>query len=139
MTDQLTKAERSDRMRSVRQIGTSLELLVRRELHKRGLRFRLGGCGLPGRPDLVFPRLNAVLFVHGCFWHAHHCRMGRRPKTNRVFWQQKAVANEQRDARKAAELKVCGWRVFLIWQCELTGDGVDQRLDLLARVLKQSA
>ena len=119
MADRLTPEQRSERMSRVRQHGTSLELLVRKELHRRGLRFRLGGCGLPGRPDLIFPGRKAVVFVHGCFWHAHDCRLGRRPASNAEFWEQKALANKERDARKEAELRELGWRVFVVWQCQL--------------------
>ena len=110
MADTLTEDQRSARMRSVKQQGTTLELLVRKGLHRRGLRYRLGGYGLPGRPDLVFPGRRAVLFVHGCFWHAHDCRLGRRPTSNVEFWTRKALANKERDARKNTELRVLGWR-----------------------------
>ena len=120
MTDLLSKAKRSDRMRRVKQQNTSLELAVRKELHRRGLRYCLGGYGLPGRPDLVFPARKAVVFVHGCFWHAHECRLGRRPSSNAKFWDDKALANKERDARKEAQLRALGWRVFVVWQCQLT-------------------
>ena len=135
MADCLTTEQRSERMRRVRQRDTSLEVLVRKELHRRGLRYRLGGCGLPGRPDLVFPRHRAVVFVHGCFWHAHDCRLGRRPASNAGFWEQKALANKERDARKEAELRALGWRVFVVWQCETTVAGLTSRCKELARQL----
>ena len=135
MADSLTTEQRSERMRRVRQRDTSLEVLVRKELHRRGLRYRLGGCGLPGRPDLVFPRHRAVVFVHGCFWHAHDCRFGRRPASNAGFWEQKALANKERDTRKEAELRALGWRVFAIWQCEISGAGLTSRCKELARQL----
>lgn len=120
MADTLTKAERSSRMRKVRQRDTSLELLVRRELHRRGLRYCLGGYDLPGRPDIVFPARRAVVFVHGCFWHAHDCRLGRRPSSNSEFWEQKALSNVLRDARKEAQLRALGWIVHVVWQCQLS-------------------
>lgn len=132
MADSLTAEQRSERMRRVRQKDTALEILVRKELHRRGLRYRLGGCGLPGRPDLVFPRHRAVVFVHGCFWHAHDCRLGRRPASNAGFWEQKALANKERDARKEAELRVLGWRVFVVWQCELARELKSKRCSQLA-------
>lgn len=135
MADSLTTEQRSERMRRVKQRDTSLEVLVRKELHRRGLRYRLGGCGLPGRPDLVFPRHRAVIFVHGCFWHAHECRLGRRPASNAGFWEQKAVANKERDARKEAELRALGWRVFVVWQCEISGAGLTSRCNELAHQL----
>lgn len=135
MTDSLTTEQRSARMGRVRQRDTALEVLVRKELHRRGLRYRLGGCGLPGRPDLVVPRHRAVVFVHGCFWHAHDCRLGRRPKSNAGFWEQKALANKERDARKEAELRALGWRVFVVWQCELSDLSVAGRCDELASAI----
>lgn len=120
MADTLTKAERSSRMRKVRQRDTSLEILVRKELHRRGLRYCLGGYDLPGRPDIVLPARNAVVFVHGCFWHAHDCRLGRRPSSNSEFWEQKALSNGLRDARKEAQLRALGWNVQVVWQCQLS-------------------
>jgi len=138
MTDTLSKFERAERMRHIRQHGTFLELLVRKGLHKRGLRYRLGNRSLPGSPDLVFPSRKAVVFVHGCFWHAHECRMGKRPKTNVAFWEQKAFSNRERDARKEVGLKAQGWRVFVIWQCQMaTIEGADRALDELAIALRR--
>lgn len=137
MTDTLSKAQRSERMRNVRQKGTALELLVRKGLHKRGLRYRLDDRSLPGSPDLVFPARNAVVFVHGCFWHAHDCRLGRRPESNVEFWKQKAVANTERDIRKVAELKALGWRVFVVWQCEVAPRPRVRTISRLAAKLKR--
>lgn len=136
MADTLTTQQRSERMRRVRQKDTALEVRVRKELHRRGLRYRLGGCELPGRPDLVLPKYKAAVFVHGCFWHAHNCRRGRRPTSNVGFWEQKALANKERDARKEAELRTLGWRVFVVWQCELAGDCVSCRSEKLACEIK---
>ncbi len=136
MADSLTSEQRSERMRRVRQKDTALEVLVRKELHRRGLRYRLGGCGLPGRPDIVFPRHRAVVFVHGCFWHAHDCRLGRRPTSNAAFWEQKALANKARDVRKGAELRALGWRVFVVWQCELRAPNVADRYGELATAIR---
>lgn len=137
MADTLTEQQRSERMRRVRQKDTALEVIVRKELHRLGLRYRLGGCGLPGRPDLVFPKHKAVVFVHGCFWHAHDCRLGRRPTSNVAFWEQKAMANKERDARKELELRVTGWRVFIVWQCEISREGVVRRCARLVRNLRR--
>jgi len=137
MVDSLTPEQRSERMGRVRQQGTSLELLVRKDLHRRGLRYRLGRCGLPGRPDLVFPRRKAVVFVHGCFWHAHDCPLGRRPTSNVRFWEQKALANKKRDARKEAELKGLGWTVYVLWQCEVSGSHREIALRRLYSALRE--
>lgn len=137
MADGLSHAQRSERMRSVRQQGTSLELLVRKGLHKRSLRYRIGDRSLPGSPDLVFPARKAVVFVHGCFWHAHDCRLGKRPSTNVEFWTRKAEANRERDARKVGALQALGWRVFVVWQCEFVSQGArERRLDALAETIR---
>lgn len=135
MADTLSKLQRSERMKSVRQEGTALELLVRTGLHRRGLRYRLHDRNLPGSPDLVFPGRRAVLFVHGCFWHAHDCQLGRRPTSNVPFWEQKALANRIRDARKEAELRSLGWRVFVVWQCELRSSTREAVLNRLGNEL----
>ncbi|OQY65072.1 MAG: hypothetical protein B6D46_14625 [Polyangiaceae bacterium UTPRO1] len=90
---------------------------------------------MPGRPDIVLPKHRAVVFVHGCFWHSHDCRLGRRPTSNVVFWEQKAISNKERDARKEAELRALGWRVFVVWQCELLQVGSATRCDQLAAEL----
>jgi len=140
MSDRLTPEQRSERMSRVRQQGTSLELLVRKELHRRGLRYRLGGCGLPGRPDLVFPGRMATVFVHGCFWHSHDCSRGRRPTSNSDFWLLKSLANNERDARKEAELRQMGWHVFVVWQCHLADRQAQPKLlDDLARSIRGTA
>lgn len=136
MADTLSKAERSVRMRSVRQQGTAIELLVRKGLHKRGLRYRLGDRSLPGSPDLVFPSKKAVVFVHGCFWHAHDCRLGRRPTSNTEFWEQKALSNKARDTRKEVALKAMGWRVFVVWQCQLVAKNSEATLNELAKKIR---
>ena len=106
-------------MSRVRGRDTKPELLVRRLLHAAGLRYRLYGKGLPGKPDLVFAGLGAVVFVHGCFWHMHRCQLGKPvPATNKEFWAEKRRGNAARDKRNRATLKKAGWRVFEIWECE---------------------
>ena len=106
-------------MRRVKGKNTSPELAVRQKAHALGYRFRLYRRGLPGSPDLVFPRLHKAIFVHGCFWHRHPgCKMASIPKTRAQFWQAKFDANVERDARKEAELRKLGWDVLVIWECE---------------------
>ena len=106
-------------MSRVRGRDTKPEMLVRRLLHAAGLRYRLYGKGLPGKPDLVFAGLGAVVFVHGCFWHMHKCRLGKPvPATNKEFWAEKRRGNAERDRRNRTALKKAGWRVFEIWECE---------------------
>lgn len=120
MVDSLTTAERSERMSRIRSRDTKPEVWVRKALHASGFRFRLYRRDLPGRPDIVLPKYNVVVFVQGCFWHAHQCQRGRIPGTRSEFWKSKFEANKQRDARNARALRASGWRVYTIWECELT-------------------
>jgi DNA mismatch endonuclease (patch repair protein) len=107
-------------MRAVKGSDTRPELKIRSMLHRRGLRFRLGGCGLPGKPDIVLPRWGTAIFVHGCFWHGHDCARGARtPKANREYWIGKISRNVARDERVRNELLELGWQVLVIWECEL--------------------
>lgn len=109
----------SDRMRLVKREHTGPELVVRRLLHRNGLRFRLHAKTLPGSPDIVLPKRATVIFVHGCFWHRHpRCRYASTPKTRQEFWSAKFAANVERDTRKADQLSELGWRVIVVWECE---------------------
>lgn len=110
---------RSRIMRSVRRKNTGAEVRVRSVAHGLGLRFRLHRRDLPGSPDLVFPRLRVVVFVHGCFWHRHPgCTKASIPKTRAMFWADKFSANVARDIRVCRELREAGWRVLIIWECQ---------------------
>ncbi|WP_245156478.1 very short patch repair endonuclease [Agrilutibacter solisilvae] len=123
-------------MSRIRGSDTKLELVVRRALHARGLRYRLGGAGLPGRPDLVLPRHKAVVFVHGCFWHGHACPLFRLPKTRPEFWRAKIESNQRRDERVLEQLELMGWRALVVWECSLRGvkePGRERVFDDLAR------
>lgn len=107
-------------MAGIRGRDTKPELLVRRLLHARGLRFRVHAPYLLGRPDLVFRRHKVLVFVHGCFWHQHkHCRFAYMPATNRAFWRKKLKGNVVRDKRTEERLAKEGWRVLVIWECAL--------------------
>lgn len=108
-------------MSRVRGKNTKPELLIRRALHAAGLRYRLHGAKLPGKPDLVFPARRAVIFVHGCFWHGHHCSLFRLPATRTEFWSEKIESNRRRDAVALGSLRSAGWRVLTIWECALRG------------------
>lgn len=118
MTDVLTAEQRSYNMSRIRGRHTQPELRVRTLLHGLGFRYRLHGKALPGKPDLVFARARAVLFVHGCFWHMHRCKYGKPvPATNVSFWAEKRRSNVDRDKRNRAALRSGGWRVFEVWEC----------------------
>lgn len=106
-------------MAKVRGRDTRPEMLVRRLIHGMGFRYRLHARHLPGRPDLVFPGRQKVIFVHGCFWHRHDgCRRATIPQGNREFWQSKLQRNVIRDEMQVAALKAGGWAVLVIWECE---------------------
>jgi DNA mismatch endonuclease, patch repair protein len=107
-------------MRAVKSRDTAPEMTVRSLVHKLGYRFRLHRRDLAGTPDLVFPRLRKVIFVHGCFWHGHDCARGSRvPLTNRDYWRTKILRNTARDSEHLAALRGAGWQPAVVWECEL--------------------
>jgi DNA mismatch endonuclease, patch repair protein len=108
-------------MSGIRGKNTKPELLVRQGLHARGFRYRLHGKLLPGKPDLVFPKYKAVVFVHGCFWHGHDCHLFKVPSTRQDFWLEKINGNRARDGVAESRLLSEGWRVATIWECALKG------------------
>jgi DNA mismatch endonuclease (patch repair protein) len=120
MVDTLSTAERSEIMSRVRSKDTRPEMMVRRLVHKAGFRYRLHVSNLPGRPDLVFPKRKKVIFIHGCFWHSHAgCQHARVPKSRTSFWTAKFAANKTRDERNYYALTEAGWKVLVLWECEL--------------------
>jgi len=123
MVDVLTAEQRQFNMSRIRGRDTKPEMLIRRGLHARGFRYRLQDRKLPGRPDLVFPRYHAVVFVHGCFWHGHDCPLFKLPATRQEFWMTKIRTNRARDVRTTAALLELGWRVANVWECSLRGPG----------------
>ena len=120
-TTDIVDPERSAQMSLIRARDTKPELIVRRALHKSGLRYRLHARDLPGRPDIVFRKHRIAVFVHGCFWHQHpdpSCRIARLPKSNLEYWMPKLERNVTRDAEQLSELEAGGWRVLVVWECE---------------------
>lgn len=118
-----------DRMKRVRQTGTWPELEIRRALHRAGLRYRVCAKDLPGKPDIANKSRRWAVFVHGCFWHFHRgCELATVPKTNTSFWLAKLRDNRRRDARKEALLRALGFRVFVVWQCEVRSSSSVVRL-----------
>lgn len=116
--DVVDATTRSRMMAGIKGKNTKPELIVRKFLHRLGLRYVLHSK-LDGRPDILLPRRKAVVFVHGCFWHRHEgCKYATVPKTNVAFWTEKLSLNRQRDARNQANLRALGWRVFVVWECE---------------------
>jgi len=115
-----TKEKRSWVMAQVKSGDTGPEIRVRSMLHGLGFRFRLHRKDLPGKPDIVFPGRRKVVFVHGCFWHGHKgCRRSTRPSSNQGFWTMRLDSNIRRDKRDRQRLRRLGWRVFVVWECEL--------------------
>ena len=124
MADKLTPERRSWNMSRIRGKNTKPEMLVRRLLHAKGYRYRLhgtaGGGKLPGNPDLVFAGRHKVIFVNGCFWHFHDCRVGQHaPQANAEFWETKRTRTRNRDAAQRLQLELEGWEVLTVWECEL--------------------
>ena len=134
MTDLVSEEQRSYIMSRVASKNTKPELLVRSYLHRRGFRFRIHGKELPGRPDLVFLKYRSVVFVHGCFWHRHKgCTRSTMPATRVEFWREKFERNVARDLTDQADLRKLGWRVLVLWECEIAKlTSREERLRLLA-------
>jgi DNA mismatch endonuclease (patch repair protein) len=109
-------------MSAIRGAGTRPELILRSALFARGLRFRVNSPGLSGRPDIKLTRHGAVILVHGCFWHGHHCQRFRMPSSNREFWAAKIARNRERDLEDLLKLREAGWRVCVVWECALRGE-----------------
>jgi DNA mismatch endonuclease, patch repair protein len=133
--DHVSPERRSYIMRLVKPTNNKTEIGVRRILHALGLRFRLHGQALPGKPDVILPKWRTIILVHGCFWHRHaRCRKATTPKTKVAFWKEKFEANVKRDKRVRARLGRLGWRVCVVWQCELTSpEKLARRLDAFIR------
>lgn len=108
-------------MAGIKGRNTKPELKIRQALHKAGFRYRLHDKELPGKPDMVFPRYNAVLFINGCFWHQHDCHLFRWPQTRREFWEKKISGNVTNDSKKLHMLRESGQRVGIVWECALKG------------------
>jgi DNA mismatch endonuclease (patch repair protein) len=137
MADILTREERSARMRLVRSRDTKPERAVRSLLHRFKYRFRLHRKDLPGAPDIVLPRHGKIILVHGCFWHCHQgCRRATRPVNNAAWWTERLDGNMRRDRRNRRRLRQLGWKVLVVWECEI---GREERvLRKLLRFLEDS-
>ena len=137
--DIVDSATRSRMMSGIQSKNTKPEMAVRRYLHAQGYRYRLHARDLPGSPDLVLPKYRVVIFVHGCFWHQHAgCRFATQPASNTERWKAKFQSNLERDAKNLAALQATGWRVFVVWECELKREPLG-RLQRLAREIMQQA
>lgn len=138
MTDVFTRSKRSTVMAAIRAKNTRPEVVVRRVLHMMGYRFRLHAAALPGKPDIVIPRIRTIFQVRGCFWHGHRCLKGRVPVANREYWGPKIAGNKQRDRRNDRKLRALGWQVNTIWECDIRQSTATDLLDRLKTVTNAS-
>ena len=121
--DHLTKEKRSLNMSRIRSKNTKPEILVRSKLHRSGYRFRLHAKNLPGKPDIVLPKYNSIIFVNGCFWHRHKgCKYAYNPKSKIKFWNHKFTQNIERQEEVTKELRKLKWKVLVIWECEVNNE-----------------
>lgn len=131
MTDVFSKQKRSEVMSKIKSKDTKYEVMVRKWLFSKGFRFRKNVKELPGTPDIVLPKYKTAIFIHGCFWHRHEgCKYAYTPKTRTEFWLSKMKSNVERDVRFTEELIGMGWKVIIIWECELKRNA-EERLSLL--------
>jgi DNA mismatch endonuclease (patch repair protein) len=130
MTDVHDRQTRSRNMAAIRNSNTKPELRVRHELHRRGLRYSLKNKSLPGKPDVLLSKYRVAVFIHGCFWHRHHCNYFKLPKTNTEFWNNKISENVKRDTEVITQITDIGYRVLVIWECIFKGKN-KERLDSL--------
>lgn len=126
--------KRSNIMSQVKASNSKPEIAVRKVLHALGYRFRLHRKDLPGKPDIVLPKYDGVIFVHGCFWHHHKgCKKSKLPESNAGFWREKIMANVARDKRSLGALNELGWRTMVIWECEVKSSELPNRIDTFLR------
>jgi DNA mismatch endonuclease (patch repair protein) len=129
VTDKLSPERRSANMRNIRSKHTSPEMTVRCLVHGMGFRYRLHVPNLPGKPDMVFPRLHKIIEVRGCFWHQHKgCVDSRIPKSRVEYWRPKLEGNQQRDIRNQRALRKMGWKILTIWECKADSAATSQRV-----------
>lgn len=119
--DVVSPEKRSQMMSGIRGKNTKPEIIIRKALHGKGFRYRLHVRNLPGKPDIVLPKYQAVVFVNGCFWHKHDCHLFKWPKSRPDFWKKKILRNQENDAIAAEQLLGEGWRVLTVWECALKG------------------
>lgn len=135
MADVVTAEVRSRMMAGIRGKNTKPELIIRRGLHAKGFRYLLHDKRLPGRPDIVFPKYRAAIFVHGCFWHGHDCHLFKWPSSRKDFWRKKIIRNREIDDRAIYRLKETGWRCCVVWECSLKSPTRLPASDVIERIV----
>lgn len=140
MSDIFSFQKRSDIMSKIGGKNTKPEILVRKFLFSKGFRYRINVKTLPGKPDIVLPKYKTVIFINGCFWHGHNCKKGKLPSSNIDFWREKISNNKSRDDKNSDLLIKLGWKVIIIWQCEISNvNNREIRLEFLLEELRSHA
>ena len=134
--DTMAKEQRHQNMSHIKSKNTSLEMLVRKRLFHDGFRYRINVSNLPGKPDIVLPKYHTVIFVNGCFWHRHNCKLATMPKTHTDFWQRKFEQNVKNDLANHKKLRNMGWHVIILWECEIKED-FEQLIKMTENEMKQ--
>jgi DNA mismatch endonuclease Vsr len=135
MADMFSKDKRSEIMSHIKSKDTAIEIIVRKWLFHYGYRYRKNDTRYPGTPDIILPKYKTAIFIHGCFWHRHtDCRFAHLPKTRTDYWEKKLDRNVERDKAKVQALESMGWRVLIIWECELKSDPTSRLIELLCEI-----
>ncbi|NME43974.1 DNA mismatch endonuclease Vsr [Faecalicoccus pleomorphus] len=134
--DTMTKEQRHRNMSHIKSKNTSLEILVRKRLFHDGFRYRINVSTLPGKPDIVLPKYHTVIFINGCFWHRHNCKLATMPKTHTDFWKRKFEQNVKNDLANHKKLRNLGWHVIILWECEIKED-FEQLIKMTENEMKQ--
>ena len=138
MADTKTPAERSENMSRIRSTNTKPEEIVRKYLFSHGFRYRKNDKRYPGKPDIILPKYHTIIFVNGCFWHMHGCSRSRLPRSNQEYWKSKIERNIQRDAENQQKPEADGWKVIVVWECELKKRTAEERLSRLCDEIRKS-
>ena len=136
MTDIVDSATRSRIMAGIRGKDTKPEIEIRKKLFVLGYRYRLHDSKLPGKPDLILPKYNTVIFINGCFWHAHDCALFKWPSSRKKFWKTKLTRNREKDCENIESLKKLGWRILIVWECSFRGAGKNREKEICAIIQK---
>ena len=139
MADNHSKEVRSKNMSHIRSKNSKPEEIVRKYLFSQGFRYRKNDKRLPGKPDIVLPKYKTVIFVNGCFWHKHDCKRFVWPTSNEDYWRPKILGNVARDQRNYEQLREMGWKVLVVWECELKNETKEEALDALVAMLNNTA
>lgn len=133
--DTWSKEKRQEVMSRIRSQNTKIEVIVRKWLFSYGYRYRVNDKRYPGKPDIVLPKYKTVIFVNGCFWHGHNnCKISHIPKSNQQYWTEKIENNKNRDRQNMQKLEEMGWKVSVVWECEVTTNPEDRLIPLLGEI-----